>query len=176
MKKVLAIILSLAVAITLCFLAFVYFSSNTDDVADLGATMFELTPKSVHRVTDDISVSILSDPCYPASGEISIVIENNSDSVVIYGLDWFIERYKDGTWMRIGLKEIHSFPALGYYLNKREAKTIIIRTSILEEPLVEDIYRLTGCTLTVVHKDGNDEMESIYPPYQLDFIISKKAT
>lgn len=142
-------------------------------VAPLEAPLNEWT------VTDGITLHLLQD-AYPVGVKsMTLILENSSEKVMLYGEGWYFEKKTGDTWIEAKLKDDIAFHQLGYTLEAHDRKTMIILTSILEETLSPGLYRVTGMgPLSVA--DNPEELhaggeKTDFPPYQLEFTVTYGA-
>ena len=130
-------------------------------------------------VTDGITIRLLQDHYPPNTSKMTLVLENNSDSVMMYGQGWSFEKYEDGVWRSLETINSYGFFMLGHTLNDHDRNTFPIWNGFLKEPLNEGLYRVAGRWPLKIAPDvnslNNNENIIEYPPYKLEFIISKYA-
>ncbi len=134
------------------------------------------TPAGLHsewEVVDGITIRLLQDDYPEGTERMTLVMENRSDRVMLYGNGWSFERYEDGEWKPLPNREDAGFTMEGYTLYEYRKDTFHVSAFALAEPLTEGTYRVTGCTLRVaVHYGGVYEA---LPAYRLEFTVSKDA-
>lgn len=135
-------------------------------------------PVNKWTVTDGITLYLEQDE-YPVGIEkMSLVLENRSDNVMLYGQGWSFEKYEENEWKILASKENYGFTMEGYTLYDNDKMIFPIYTTYLKDKLDEGLYRVTGCSLRVASDDRNLSygMDYVdYPEYQLEFIVSKDA-
>ena len=142
-------------------------------------TAIDFVPDNSWTVADGITLRLLQD-CYPpGTVTMTMILENRSDSIMMYGRGWHYEKYFDGDWRMVETIENYAFTLEGYTLYNRDKNAFTIDAGFLMEPLSEGCYRVTGCSLRVARDGqnlswGGDYVE--YPPYQLEFVVSANAT
>lgn len=139
----------------------------------------EIAVNNLWTVTDGITLRLAQDSYPPNPSTMTLILENRSDSVMLYGQGWSFEKSEGGSWRKLETKANYGFTMVGYSLYDHDKKTFAIWIDFLNEPLDEGLYRVTGCSLRVAPDDQNlsygmDYVE--YPPYQLEFTVSESAT
>lgn len=130
-------------------------------------------------ITDGITVRLLQQ-AYPVGvKQMTLVLENRSDSVMSYGRGWFFEGKVDGKWEKLPVMENYGFTEEGYLLCEHDKNFLTITTDVLKFPLTAGTYRVTGRTVRVAPNEENigygmDYVE--YPPFELEFTVSEAAT
>lgn len=144
------------------------------------AAFTDNTPAPINEwtVTEGITLRLIQDEYPVNTKEMTIIMENRSDQVMLYGNGWSFERWEGGTWQVFENREDTAFTSEGYVLQDHDNATFRVSTFALKEPLKEGLYRVTGCTLRVAKSDANlshggDYTD--YPPYQLEFLIKEDA-
>ena len=132
----------------------------------------EVQPETDWVVTDDIIFSLEYEE-YPVGVEsMRMILKNQSDHTLTYGLGWVFERYEKGEWTPVAIKDNIGFESIGYILSEHSQDTFEISTWFLKEPLKEGTYRVTGCKLYIENAEASNNE---YPPYQFVFRVSKDA-
>jgi len=132
-------------------------------------------------VTDGVTLRLKQDSYPPDTETITLVLENHSDSVILYGQSCSFEKYENGKWSELETVPDASYSAAGNTLFDHDQCTLSISTDCLKtHPLSEGTYRLTGSALTAMPYDpvqlyGCGMRGQYYPPYQLEFTISDTA-
>ena len=143
------------------------------------STKNEIDPKSIWSVTDGITLRLMQDSYPPGTSSMTMILENRSDSVMMYGEMLSFHEFKNGEWKELETIENYAFYLIAYNLSDHDRQTFQIGTWFLREPLSEGRYRVTGCSLTV-YPDSESSWDNTnsteYPPYQLEFTISESAT
>lgn len=135
-------------------------------------------PKTVWSVTEDITIS-LSQSTYPVGTEhFTVTLKNTGEETMLYGGDYRFQYYDGTDWQDCATIEGYGFDSMGYLLFPGDTAALDIGTWLLAQPLQEGRCRIVGCTLRLA---GNaDELSfdgdyTDYPPYELEFDISKDA-
>ena len=131
------------------------------------------------EVTDGITLHLLQDSYPPGTKTLTLVLENRSDNVMLYGEYLSFEKYENGAWQKVKTIKNYGFRAIGYTLFDHDKHTFTISTWFLKEPLSSGTYRVTGCSLRVARdaenlSGGGDNID--YPPYKLTFTVCAEAT
>ena len=176
MKKIMILILCFAMTLPL------FACSSKNDEPDALPPGLEYS--STYTVTDGIALSLEYDN-YPENVQsMKMILENRTDNVMLYGKGWSFEKYvhnPDGedTWEKVETKGDTAFTAEAYTLYEYDKQTFTIPTSFLKKGLSEGLYRVTGCSLTVTEDEENlifGGQYTDYPPYVLEFSVSKNST
>lgn len=137
-----------------------------------------IVPRDLWTVTDGITLRLMQDSHPPGTAYMTVVLENHTDSAMIYGQSWTFEKYKNGAWQKLKTIENYGFTDLAYTLYEHDKNTIKIGTWFLKKPLNAGLYRITGCSLRVAPSGKKLSYAwnyEEYPPYQLEFTVSKTA-
>lgn len=129
-------------------------------------------------VTDGITLRLMNSRFPEGVEKMTLVMENRTDNVMLYGNGWSFEQYNNGKWIPLQNKENVAFTAEGYTLYDHRRDVFHISTFALEKPLTEGLYRVTGCSLRVASDDENLSYGgnyTDYPPYKLEFAVKKDA-
>ena len=179
MKERLSVYLTLLVLFVVLVGGLLLFS-----LSDLGGKGSSPDPSGKNHsnqweVTEGITLHLLQDSYPPGTKSFTLVLENRSDNVMLYGLGWAFEKYENGEWKKVETIENISFPLIGYTLYGHSKNTLTIPTDFLKQSLSSGIYRVTGCSLRVAPDSENlsyGGKYNEYPPYQLVFTIAEGAT
>ena len=121
----------------------------------------------------------LSQDYYPTNiNQMTLVLENRSDSVMMYGNGWSFEKYENGKWWNLALEEGFAYTLEGILLFDHDKNIFRIPDYFFREPFSEGLYRVTGCSLWVTPESGNSGGENNdveFPPYQCEFVVSETA-
>ena len=130
-------------------------------------------------VTDGITLRLSQDRYPPGELIMDVILENHSDSVLVYGTPVSFQKYDGSVWNDLDFKENYAFTAIAYGVNAHDENTLTISTHCLREPLAAGLYRVTGCGLRVEpggeSPDDRWDNTVVYPPYQLEFIVADAA-
>ena len=176
MRKYLKILL---LTLTLCLTAFTGCGAATEvynrEVYD--REIYGLN--NLWTVRDGITLRLMQNSYLPGTETFTLVLENRSDYVMMYGDGWHFERYESGRWHKLETIENFGFTFLGYVLYDRDRRTRYLSTFMLKEPLKEGLHRVVGWGSLTVAKDyldfGWDGDNVRYPPFVLEFFISENA-
>ena len=144
-------LLVLLVAVSLFILR--YDEKNEAELAN------NIIPNNLYVVSDNITLRLMQDYYPPDVDGITMILENNSDSVLKYGYGHYFEKYEDGSWITMEQGDV-SFPAIEIILGEHETQTLYIPVVNLGEPFSEGLYRVCGLNRL---------------RYQLEFVISRTA-
>jgi len=172
MKKSIIFFIVLWLLFTLVFM-----TACSDRGAD-SSDWVDILPNNLWAVTDGITMRLSQDEYLPGTTEMTLILENRSDSVMSYGNGWVFKKYINGEWRELKCIDNYGFTMEGYELCEYDKKTFPISTWFLSAPLDVGLYRVTGCNLRVAADSENLSYDGDfvdYPPYQLEFIISETA-
>ena len=126
----------------------------------------------VWKVKDGITVRFLQDTYPPDIGTMTLVFENRTEYVMMFGHGWSFQRYENGRWHDLEVIFEPVFWLVGYMLYEHDRKALRVGTDFLVKPLDEGLHRLTGIPLRISR--GGNHVE--FPPYQIEFMVSNDAT
>jgi len=135
-------------------------------------------PVNHWTVCDGITLHLQQD-AYPEGTEtMTLLLENRSDRVMLYGEGWSFSRWENGEWNPRPTRENAAFNAIGYQLYGHSRGELTLSTFLLKDPLTEGLYRITGCTLRVANDGenlgyGGEYTE--YPAYEVQFSVTADA-
>lgn len=135
-------------------------------------------PGNTWTVTDGITLRLMNSEFPEGVERMTLIMENRTDQVMLYGNGWSFERYEEGEWVPLPNREDAAWTMEGYTLYEHKRDVFHVPTSAIQETLTEGFYRVTGCTLRVAADDdnlnyGGDYTD--YPAYQLEFAVTKDA-
>ncbi len=181
MKKALSMVFIMAVAAAL-FCGCAAQSENRPVQGGSGGTPEPTItlPEPVNEwtVTEGITLRLMNSEFPEGVERMTLIMENRTDQMMLYGNGWSFERYEGGEWAPLPNREDVAWTMEGYTLFDHKQDIFNVSTFALQEPLTEGLYRVTGCTLRVA---GDDENLSAggsytdYPAYQLEFAVRKDA-
>lgn len=135
-------------------------------------------PVNEWTVTEGITLRLMNSEFPEGVERMTLIMENRTDQVMLYGNGWSFERYEEGEWVPLPNREDAAWTSEGYTLFDHKQDTFHVSTFVLAEPLTEGLYRVTGCTLRVAADDDNlsaGGSYTDYPAYQLEFTVKKNA-
>jgi len=135
-------------------------------------------PVNEWTVTKGITLRLMNSEFPEGVERMTIIMENRTDQVMLYGNGWNFERYENGEWVPLPNREDAAWTSEGYTLFDHKQDTFHVSTFALKEPLTEGLYRVKGCTLRVAKDDENlsaGGSYTDYPAYQLEFAVKKDA-
>ena len=135
-------------------------------------------PVTEWTVTDGITIRLMNKEFPVGVEQMTIIMENRTDQIMLYGNGWSFERYENGRWIPLPNRENVGFTAEGYTLYEHKMDVFHASTFALKKSLAEGLYRVTGCSLRVADDEENlsaNGDHSSYPAYQLEFIVSRNA-
>lgn len=97
----------------------------------------EIIPNNLWTVTEGITLRLQQDSYPPNTSAMTLVLENRSDSVMMYGQGWSFEKYERGAWRTVEPRDNYGFTAEGYTLYGHDKNTFTIPTGFLKAPLSE---------------------------------------
>lgn len=133
------------------------------------AAMEEPEPVTVWSEQAGVTLSLLQESYPVGVQEITLVIDNQSDGEICYGEHFFCQKFVDGTWQDIALKEWGYFKDVAYGLQANSVWTLRLDIGLLDQALEEGLYRLTGQEID--YRDSGERAE----PWQLDFRVTSEA-
>lgn len=140
----------------------------------------EPLPEPVNKwtVTEGITLRLMNSEFPEGVERMTLIMENRTDDVMLYGNGWSFERYEGGEWVPLPNREDAAWTSEGYTLFDHKQDIFHVSTFVLAEPLTEGLYRVKGCTLRVAADDDNLSAGGSYtgyPAYQLEFAVKKDA-
>lgn len=98
----------------------------------------------------------------------TLILENTGDTEWSYGLGFSCEKYVDGQWEEVAFPDGIAFADVLYTVQPHSIETISLGVELLDQPLDEGLYRLTGSKLWI---EGHDAAEV----WQLNFRVTADA-
>lgn len=129
----------------------------------------EPEPVTVWSGWPGVTLSLLQESYPVGVQEITLVLDNQGEVELGYGESFSCQRFVDGAWQEIPLKERVFFRDILYSVYAGSVGTVTLDMGLLEQTLEEGLYRLIGEGLYLV--DSMEESE----PWQLDFRVTAEA-
>ena len=178
------------IATTLCFLlAMLVGCSNEHSDSNNthllhGATPHgsysNITPNSEWTLTDGMAFRLYQDRQPLGTSGVTIIMENNSEYVMLYGYGFVWEQYLNGEWLQLAHRKDVAYASVGMLLNDQEVKTFFASTFSLQEPLSEGLYRISRWNPIRIALDdlnlGWDGNFIELPTYKLEFVVCHTAS
>lgn len=137
------------------------------------AAIEEPKPVTVWSGWPGVTLSLLQENYPVGVQEITLVLDNRSDGELCYGEHYSCQRFVDGTWQDVPFKDRVFFHDVAYCLQADSVWILRLDMALLEQPLEEGLYRLTGQEVDLRETDGNTKETS--GPWQLDFRVTAEA-
>ena len=131
MKKIISLV-------TLCFLLLMLVgcsNEHIDGVTTQHGSYADIIPNSEWTLTEGMTFRLYQDRQPIGTSGVTIIMENNSEYVMIYGYGFIWEQYLNGEWIQLAHRQDTAYISIGYTLHDREAKTFFASTFSLQEPL-----------------------------------------
>ena len=117
----------------------------------------------------EVTLSLLQESYPVGVREITLVLDNQSEMELCYDESFSCQRFADGVWQEIALKEQVFFRDILYGVHAGSVCTVTLNMELLEQTLEEGLYRLTGDI--TCQTDSMNKVE----PWQLDFRVTAEA-
>lgn len=159
-------------------------AESTDCHADKSADGNVPSPTPIEQLYPVVEVAEaitlrLKQEAYPVGvQQMTLVLENRSDSVLLYGQGWSFARWENDAWQPLDNREDAAFTSEGHILYDHSRALFPISTFALATPLTEGLYRVTGCALRTAQNDENlgaDGSYTDHPAYELVFRVATDA-
>lgn len=129
-------------------------------------------PETTWSALDGALTVSLPQQEYPiGTEEITVILENNSSGVAMYGESYSMEKYIDGTWKNISGNL--NFSAIGLILSEHDHQTLTISTTLFPSSLGVGLYRIIGTTLSYTAETGLTATET--DCYVVEFLVTEDA-
>lgn len=126
-------------------------------------------PVTVWSGWPGVTLSLLQESYPVGVQDITLVIDNQSDGEICYGEHFSCQRFADGAWQDVPFKDRTGFHDMAYGLQADSVWILPLNMALLEEPLEEGLYRLTG--QEIYYRDPGEGSA----PWQLDFRVTAEA-
>lgn len=129
-------------------------------------------PETTWTALDGILTVSVQQPEYPTgTEEITIILQNSSSGEAMYGENYSMEKYIDGSWVNISGNL--SFNAVGLILSEHNLRTMTINTALFPSPLGVGLYRIIGTTLSYTGETGLTTTTT--DCYVVEFLVTEDA-
>lgn len=133
----------------------------------------EPEPVTVWSGWPQVTLSLLQESYPVGVQKITLMLDNRSDGELRYGEHFSCQRFVDGTWQDVPFKDRVFFHDVAYCLQADSVWILRLDMALLEQPLEEGLYRLTGREVYLRETEGNTKEAS--EPWQLDFRVTAEA-
>jgi len=179
MKKIILL------ATTLCLLLAVLVGCGNEPAGAVSpvhipGSYVNVIPNSEWMLTEGMTFRLHQDRQPIGTDGVTIIMENRSDYVMLYGYGFVWERYVNGEWVRLTHRENTAYISIGFTLNDHELKTFFASTSTLQYPLSEGLYRISRWNpIRIAPDDQNLGWDGNFielPTYKLEFVVCHTAS
>ncbi len=181
MRKILMLLLTAAMCLTACGKDAPLPEVPVEPEVPPAAATPEAAPVSLPAAVEDpepvtswegvpeVTLSLLQESYPVGVREITLVLDNQSEMELCYDESFSCQRFADGVWQEIALKEQVFFRDILYGVHAGSVCTVTLNMELLEQTLEEGLYRLTGDI--TCQTDSMNKVE----PWQLDFRVTAEA-